>query len=241
MGAKLQALRELQDVELQIVDIQRQLAQKERAVAAQRKKLDAALSALENDQSEIRRLQVEFDENDVDVKARSGHVTRLREHLNSVRTNKEYAAVLAQLNNEKADMARLENRGLEMMTRIDDRRTAHSEQEKAVEAEKRRLADLQAQLELARGSFSSRQAQLCEARARCSAAVDPVSLALFERLSERYDGEVLAEVVKPNARRDEFICGGCNMTLRIEVANTLRTRDDVLHCKSCGRILYLNK
>ena len=42
MGATLEALRVLQDVELQIVDIRRQLAAKERAVKRQTAKLRAA-------------------------------------------------------------------------------------------------------------------------------------------------------------------------------------------------------
>ena len=37
------------------------------------------------------------------------------------------------------------------------------------------------------------------------------------------------------------ICDGCNMSLAAERANALLTRDDVITCDSCGRILYIEK
>lgn len=241
MGAKLQALRDLQDIEHQIVDIRRQLAQKERLVAGQRKRVETAGAALEAERDEIRRLQMECDEVDVDVKARNGHVSRLREHLNTVRTNKEYAAVLTQLNTEKADVSKLEARELELMARLEERRAAFSAHEQTAAHERRRLEEAQAQLEQARAMFAGQLARL-EARRRESAAhVDAPILTLFDRLSERYDGEVLAEVVKPNPRRDEYICNGCHMSLRNEVVNALLVRDEVVHCKSCGRILFMDR
>jgi predicted nucleic acid-binding Zn-ribbon protein len=31
------------------------------------------------------------------------------------------------------------------------------------------------------------------------------------------------------------------MAARVELANALKTRDDVVTCRNCGRILYLRK
>ena len=41
-----------------------------------------------------------------------------------------------------------------------------------------------------------------------------------------------------NPKRDEFICGGCNMAVTLETVNSLRTRDEVVQCNICGRILF---
>ena len=71
--------------------------------------------------------------------------------------------------------------------------------------------------------------------------VEPRTIALFDRLSERYEGEVLAEVERTNPRRDDFLCTGCHMSLRVEVANMLKSRDELVTCKSCGRILFMHR
>ena len=38
---------------------------------------------------------------------------------------------------------------------------------------------------------------------------------------------------------EDYCCGGCNMTITLEVVNLLQSRDDIQHCAVCGRILYL--
>jgi hypothetical protein len=241
MGARLRAVLDLQSIEHQIVDIRRQLARKERLVAEQQRKVDAARRALQVEREEVRRAQAEFDATDVEVKSRSGHIARLREHLNTVKTNKEYAAVLTQMNTEKADLTKFESRAMEMMERIEVRRGALSDHERQERDEVARLEETRAQLDKTAKSYQDRLAELQRQRETAIALLDRKTVELFERLSERYDGEVTAEVSRPNPRRDEFICGGCHMGLTAEVANGLLTRDDVLTCRSCGRILFMNR
>jgi len=240
MGVKLQALAALQDIELQIVDIRRQLQRKERRLNAQRRKLNAAREAIETERISVRKSQSEFDTLDLDIKGRSANIERLREHLNTVRTNKEYATVLARLNNEKADVSRLETRALQIMQGVEARKRELAEHKQAESVEAERLEDLQAQLDQAQGSFAGRLDRLQKQRQEAADGVEPRAITLFNRLSERYEGEVLAEVERTNPRKDEFICAGCHMSLRVEVANMLKSRDEIVTCKSCGRILFMH-
>jgi len=241
MGATLEALLELQDIELQIVDIRRQLTRKERAAKAQGAKLETAIETVRKQRENLRRAQVEVDELDLDLKARSANANRLREHLNTVRTNKEYAAVLAQLNNEKADVSRLESRALEQMGRIEAQREQVAAHEEAERLERQRLENLTTELAHAQQSFADRLAVLQGQRNAAAEKLGAETINLFERLSERYDGEALAQVERTHPRRDEFTCGGCYMSLNAEIVNALMTRNDVQTCKNCGRIVYVRK
>lgn len=240
MGATLEALRVLQDIELQIVDIRRQLAAKERSTVRQAKKLQAAERALTAGQEDLKRTQVEMDAVDLDLKGRNAHVSRLRDNLNTVRTNKEYAAVLSQLNTEKADATRLEARAFELLSQVEAKRNALVELEGNVREETQRLSNLQTQLDQAKESFRDRLTALEEERKQAGGQLDRKALNLFNRISERYDGEVMARVVQVHPRRQEFICDGCNMSLAAERANALMTRDDVITCDNCGRILFID-
>jgi predicted nucleic acid-binding Zn-ribbon protein len=241
MGAKLQALRNLQDIELQLADIRRQLRRKQVMVSAQAAKLNSTQQALEAERDEIRRTQASVDELDLDIKGRTGKINRLREHLNTVRTNREYAAVLSELNNEKADVSRLESRALQMMERIEARTKTLREQQERERRETERLDQLNAQFEQANQSFAERRARLEQQRAEAAREFAPEVLELFERVSERYEGEVMAKVVRTRPGRDEFVCDGCYMSLAAERANALKIRDDVLTCPNCGRVLFLEE
>ena len=134
MGATLEALIELQDVELQIVDIRRQLAAKQRSMARQAAKVRSAEEAFAQAKADLKRTQVAADEADVDVKGRDANVNKLRDNLNTVRTNKEYAAILSQLNNEKADRTRVEARALELMSEVEVKRKSLGEFETTLES-----------------------------------------------------------------------------------------------------------
>jgi uncharacterized protein len=239
MGAVLEALLALQDIELQIVDIRRQLAAKENGVQRQAAKVRAAeeLQATQHDES--LRAQVQMDEVDVDLKSRNAHVAKLRENLNTVRTNKEYAAVLSQLNNEKADVTRLETKAYELMAGVEARRRTFAQQQEVAQQEAQRLANLEKQLAQAQSSFADRLAQLETQREAAAESLDGRTLELFRRVSERYEGEVMARVIQVHPRREEFMCDGCNMSLAAERANALLSRDDVITCDNCGRILHM--
>ena len=241
MGALLESLLALQDLELQIVDIRRQLNAKERGGKQQAARLRAAEEAVAAERDELKRAQIGMDEVDVDLKSRNAHVGKLREALNTVRTNKEYAAVLSQLNNEKADVTRLEARAYELMAAVEARKKAVAERQEVAEQEGRRLATLDAQLAQTQGSFQARLAQLEKRREAACDSVDGRALELFNRISERYEGEVMARVIQVHPRRQEYLCEGCHMSLAAERANALMTRDDVITCDNCGRILHIVK
>jgi len=241
MGALLESLLALQDIELQIVDIHRQLAAKQRGVKRQAAKLRSAEEALETETEQLKSTQIHMDEIDVDLKSRSVHVGQLRDNLNTVRTNKEYAAVLSQLNTEKADVTRLETRAFELLSAVEEKKTAVTTCREQAHHEAQRLANLEQQFAQVRESFAGRLEQLQQARDRASHELDAGALDMFNRVSERYDGEVMARVIKPHPRRQEFLCDGCNMSLAAERANALMTRDEVITCDNCGRILYIVK
>jgi predicted nucleic acid-binding Zn-ribbon protein len=241
MGSVLDSLLQLQDLELQIVDIRRQLAAKQRSVQRQTEKLKAAQDTVAAEHEELKRAQMQQDEVDLDLKSRAAHISKLRDDLNKVKTNKEYAAVLSQLNNEKADLTRLETRAFELLSNVEARKKSLTEQQENSRVEAQRLANLEAQLAHAKASFADRLGTLENRRRKATDGIDAKSLDLFNRISERYEGEVMARVVQPHPRRQEYLCEGCNMSLAAERANALMSRDEVITCDNCGRILHIVK
>lgn len=241
MGATLDALRELQEIELQLVDIRRQLASKERLVTRQSAASKAAEDAIAAEKVELRKAQMAVDELDVDLKARRAQVAKHRESLNSVRTNKEYAAILSQLNTEKADEKRVEDRAYELMAVVDGHKKVLAERDQTLQVENNRLQAARQQLEQAQRLFAERLGALQKERDAAGAKLGKDALELFNRVSERYDGEVMAKVIRVNPRRDEYLCDGCNMSLAAERANTLMTRDELITCDNCGRLLYIER
>jgi hypothetical protein len=122
-----------------------------------------------------------------------------------------------------------------------------------VENSQKEVADLQAQIagetkktEEVRQQLSARLAQLQGEVDALKPAVEdakkgvtPKAMAAYERLADRFEGEALAPVGKPDRRREEYNCGSCHMGLVVDVYNRLHTRDELVTCPNCHRILYI--
>ncbi|MBU0716626.1 MAG: hypothetical protein KJ749_00115, partial [Planctomycetes bacterium] len=163
-----------------------------------------------------------------------------REALNKARTNKEYSAILAAMNLEKADAAKLESAILELM---DEVQRLQKEVE-GIEAEHGKFLEKVSGAEEVLRAFdeqhADQQTKLNAQREACSDDIAPATLSSFMRVAEHHDGEAMAAIAKLHPKREEYLCEGCNMKVTLEVVNALQTRDEIQPCNNCGRLLYLD-
>ncbi len=166
-------------------------------------------------------------------------IQKLRDQMNSAKTNKEYSALLVEVNTIKLDKAKAEEQALQHMTRVDqlkaqreEVRAKLTEQQKLRQHAEQQLADRKAEV-------GDQLAQVKTKRESAARQLSAEALTIFEKLSESTDGEALAEVTCEE-RFADYHCGGCYMALPMERVNVLATTPDkIVRCPSCTRILYL--
>lgn len=241
MGATIEALQRLQEVESQIADIQRGIDRRVRACTRQKQKIAEIDSRIKTHEQQIRADQIEADRLNVEAMTAEAEVAKYREALNTSKNQKEYSAVLTQLNTYKADTSKVEERVLALLTEIDAKKkqlqTVRDEREK----EAARLRELEAEVEDARQRSKDRLDALMVKRQEASTAVPEKTLEMFNRVAAANEGEALAAVVRTHPRRQEYACEGCNMSITIEQVNAILSRDEAILCNVCGRILFARK
>ena len=190
---------------------------------------------------ELRHLQSQAALLENEVGSAEARVDQLREQMNAVRTNKEYSALLLEVNTLKTDKSKIEDQAIEHLTRSD---TLKQE----IEAVAAQIAEIEKVKALAQKDLDERRAEvgdrLAELEAERETAADqvpPKALAVFDRLADNYEGEAMAPVQQADARRMEFTCGGCFLLIPAEKINQLFRDDAIVTCTSCGRILYLEE
>ena len=239
MGATLEALQRLQSVEIQLRSTREQIETKRRNVEAHRRKIATLQRQATDAHDAIRRAQAEADRLELDRKSQEAHLIKLREALNRSKTNKEYAAILTQLNTDKADALKFEDQVLAALTRVDELKKQHEDIKAQLEREQARAEELEKAArsteERLAGQLSSLEAQ----REEAAANIPPEALQMFERACEHHDGEAMAMIEQPHPKRAEYICSGCYMSVTLESINTLQSRDAIVTCQNCSRILYL--
>ena len=240
MGNTIEGLLRLQSVERQLTDVRSRLKTRKNAVAAQQRRIDQLRSDFDAMHAKSLARRKDADRLELDLQQREAEVSKLRTALNTAKTNKEYAAILTQINTLKADNAKLEEEALKVMQDVDAIRTEGESLRGKMEAEEKRLAEIESTHAAEVERLSGLMNELTAQRTSAAAEVPSEVLALFNRIAENYDGDAMA-VIEVQGRRPphEYVCGGCFMSLNAEHANVLRTRDEIRRCDNCGRILYL--
>lgn len=170
---------------------------------------------------------------ELDAEQWKGRAKKYREQTAAVKTNEAYKALLHEVANAEAEVAKAEDQVLDEMMALEevDRRMKRAEAdlkeaEQAIAAEKKQM---QAQY----GEKNKKLEGATAEREGIAGKVPDDVLELYTRIAKRHPGSAMAE-----ARGDQ--CRGCGMRVLPHVLQLLLsdTDEEVLRCEMCGRILY---
>lgn len=239
MGPKLRGLIKLQQVENRLRAVQSKLMRCRRSVLFQENQLRTLQSNLEAKHEEIKLTRIQADRLELELRSRDEHIGKLRSALNTARTNKEYSAILTELNTSKADDSKLETQVLELMKNIEADQTACVEIQKQIEEQKSKMDQVRTEAEIKATELQKEVDAIQKEWDLYAAKVPADLLSIFKRVAETYDGEAIAQVEKMDQNSIIYSCGGCFMGLPTEVVNILSNKDEVFRCTNCTRILVL--
>lgn len=224
-----QALREAVS---HLESITREIRTQENRIAQLRQRLDAAQTRLKEQQARLANLELE-------LKARQEHIEKLRARQQVATNNRDYQALLIEINNAKVDRSKIEEATIKTMEQVEAATVEVQTLTQALQADTAKLAELQARVGDKVAVAQAEVDRLRPIRDAAAAAVEPALLTQFERLAQRFDGEAMAAIDRPNPKEEEYLCTGCSMALVPNVFNQLKARDEVVTCPSCRRILYI--
>jgi hypothetical protein len=239
MGPVLNGLIKLQSVENRLRAIKAKLARCRRNVIIQENLIRNLQNTSEAKKEEVLLTRVQMDRLELEMKSRDESIAKLRASLNAAKTNKEYAAVLTQLNTTKADNSKIETQVLELMKNIEIDETEAATIRQEIEQQKQKLEQIRKDSEAQAIKFEEEIAQIQTEWDEQSKQIPRTQLEIFKRVADTYDGEALAyiDIEQQNA----YSCGGCFMGLTAETVNLLMTKDDIIRCPNCTRILVLSE
>jgi predicted nucleic acid-binding Zn-ribbon protein len=170
---------------------------------------------------------------ELDVQQWKERARKYREQSGAVKTNEAYKALQHEITNAEAEVAKAEDRQLEIMMagedserRLKSAETALKQAEQSIAAERKEL----------HAQHAAKKKDLDAALAKREPAIAPIPedlRVLYERIAKRHHGVALAE-----ARDGQ--CRGCGMRVLPHILQQLLkdTNDELFRCESCGLILY---
>jgi predicted nucleic acid-binding Zn-ribbon protein len=186
----------------------------------------AAKEAHTNSQKERKKFEL-------DVEQWKERARKYRDQSGAVKTNEAYKALQHEIANAEAEIAKAEDRQLEiMMAGEESERRVKAAEAKLKEAE-REIAAERKEIE-AQQTEKKKQLETALAEHEIAAALVPEDLReLYARIAKRHNGAGLAE-----ARNEQ--CRGCGMRILQHIIKQLRqeANEEVYRCETCGLILY---
>ena len=240
MGPVLDGLVKLQSVENRLRAAKAKLARCRRNVIIQENQIRSLQNALEAKKEEIQLTKIQSDRLELELKTRDEQIARYRASLNTAKTNKEYAALLTQLNTTKADNSKNETQILDLLKDIEADEAECEKIRNQIDQQKQTLEQTRKETELLATKYEAEIEEIQIEWNQVAQTITTNPLEIFKRVAETYDGEALAVVDRQQEGRTEaYACGGCFMGITAESVNLLMTKDDIIRCPNCTRILVL--
>jgi predicted nucleic acid-binding Zn-ribbon protein len=231
LNSDLQHLIRLQDLDLTAERLRQRIADVPAAQAALDGRLGDRQTAVTAIKERLTANQAARREIEKDLAAVQARLSKFKDQLMEVKTNKEYQAMQHEIAVAETSVRAEEDRLLDRMEETDAITTELKAAEAALRSDQAEIAREKKALDDDAARAAAEQDQIAAQRAEVAAALSPQALSLFEYVSRHRRGVALSE-----AR--EGHCTQCHVRLRPQVFNDVRRNDSLIQCESCSRILY---
>ena len=231
MNQSLKLLIELQQLDNVIRDLETEIQSLPRKVAAIESQLAGHIAQVDSDKSKVAENQRSRRKRETDISSFREKISKHKDQMLEVKTNEQYKALLHEIEFHEAGIRKVEDEILSEMIESEslDKQLKKAEQNLAAER-----AEVQKEVREAEQRKQQDDAKLAEAKQQREAITSQLSpdvVFSYQRIYVARKGTAVTPV------REEA-CGHCHVRLRPQAFNDVKANEEILHCESCGCIMY---
>lgn len=231
MYSELKALIELQRIDQKVAGLTSQIDAFPKEIETLEKQLSDFILAHQERQQRLAASQKERRDLEGEIQVIRQKISKHKDQLFQVKTNEQYRAMLKEIEGEETNIGAVEDQILEKMIEAEELQKQLKEAAARLESEKARVAAEKSRLEsLAKAGHEEREESLQERR-KLVDNLDEHIRNHYELVRKGRDGMALAEV-------RNGMCTACNVILRPQLYNEVRSGEALYECDNCARILY---
>lgn len=225
-------LIKLQDIDLRIRDIDQKLRTEPKALDEIKKELDQAKQELSLQMEKLKEKEREKRNAELELSDCEARIKKSQQRIMEVKTNKEYQALLIEIDEIKTLVSQWEERILELLEDIDSIKKTIAEGEKRIkELEKRRdLMQIRVNNSLKR--LKEELSVLRQDREEVAKKLPEDLVKRYNFICDRRNGKAIVPV------NHDAVCEGCHMHIPPQQYNELLKVDRIMSCPTCQRIIY---
>jgi len=159
-------------------------------------------------------------------------LAKFRDQQQQVKTNKEYTAMIHEIDTAKADVDKWQEQVILRMDDVDEAAAALKQAEAALKSAEAEIGSARAALDQERTEAERKLSALTSERETLAGAIeDPRALSIFDGLVKNRKTVALSQAI-------DGLCIECRVRLRPQVFAEVRRNDAIRQCDNCQRILY---
>jgi len=230
----IQDLIELQKIDSQLEEIEELLGDLPIKVTELKNKEDSLTSDFEWGKARLKEIALEQHKTEMNLAEFKEKIDKLKDQLFLVTNNKQYDALMLEIDHLKENLDRNETTELELLEEKDQLGEQVKSQEQSLESLSIELSSKQVNLEQALAASSSEKKDLESRREETAKDLSASVLARYNRILSARNG---LAVVSLEGRS----CGGCGAALPPQLVAEVKTLMTIQNCSICTRFLFWEK
>jgi predicted nucleic acid-binding Zn-ribbon protein len=230
----LKKLVELQKVDKEIYTLAKELEEHPGQLARLQEQFETKQLYLKKLEENLKALQVSRNVLEVELQAKEDAIAKANSQLSQIKTNKEYAAKLSEIENIKSDKSIIEEKILRFYDETDAVKASVVQEKKVLAQEEQAYVNKKQEIENVMKGIADRVKVLQGQRTQRSPDVDRATLSRYDRIVAHKVGLAIVPVIGS-------VCQGCFMNVPAQVINEIKSHKEFIYCEICSRILYLEE
>lgn len=209
--------KQLTDIPLQIDSESVELADKKKILSIAKEEIDA----LQKNRKAI----------ESEVQAENDHMAKAKIKLPAVKTNKEYTAILSEVDAIKENVRSLEDKELEIMEVLEEKQKGLPAIEKKCKEEDAHFQEYKAKKDNELERMTKEMDPLVAKREAVISQIDKVVFQRYEKVAKSRGGKAVVSL-------QENICQGCFQQILPQMVINVKIGESIHQCSSCLCFLY---
>lgn len=233
MATWIEALLDLQEVDLQIRNLKLRLAM----IPKERNDLKEQIN---NEKEELNETNRAIQETELKLKGYESlmikhydAIAKLQQRSTQIRRNEEYQALMKEIEFNKAKISDLETETIVLMDKLDNMKRNFVRRKEECDAQVDNIQNELNELTSLEAEVKSMLVELAEVRDERAAKVNAPALEGYERIIKKNEGKPVVKIINGN------ICGNCRLKLTPQTVNDAKA-GTLTYCDNCSHIVYLD-
>ena len=234
MNEQLKLLIDLQNLDLKILGLEKLKNNIPKEIEQKRENFKSSEDEFKDRESELKEIQKSIRLKEGFLNDETEHLKKTQVKLNEVKTNKEYSAILNEIESIKGKKDQLEEEIIVLFDKVEIAIEKIGNARKKVDNERKIWEDVVKAKEVELKSLEEEIKKDLTGRENLVKKVDSKLFQRYLKLSEHHNNFALAEVKNKS-------CQGCLITISPQNFNLLASSEDIISCSNCQRILYIRE